>query len=105
MAISNLVTTIRAQLMGTGATKVWSWGSHAWAQIDEMTLQFKVQGRHFHGHVRIAYDEGYDLYVIHFGHWRNRQWKNIETIDGVYFDQMVDIIDQKVEYISAYGNR
>lgn len=105
MEVSNIVKTIRAQLFASGAMKVWSWGSHAWMQMDELTLQFKVQGRHFHGHVRVAYDEGYDLYNIHFGHWRNRQWKDLETIDGVYCDQMVDMIDQKVEYVAAYGSR
>lgn len=102
MAISNVVKIIRAQMMGTGALKVGSWGAHAWAQIDQMTLQFKVNGRHFQGHVRIAYDEDYDQYVICFGRWRNRQWQNIETINNVNFDQMVDLIDQKVEYIKAY---
>ena len=105
MDTSNIVKTIYAQMMATGRQKVWSWGAHAWMKMNESTLQFKVQGRHFRGHVRIAYDEGDDLYTIHLGHWRNRQWKNIETIDGVYCDSMVDIIDQKVEYISQYQNR
>lgn len=101
MDTSNIVKTIYAQMMATGREKVWSWGAQ-WRRIDELTLQFKVQGHHFHGHVRIAYDEGDDLYVIHFGHWRNHQWKNI---DGIYWDSMVDIIDRKVEYISLYQNR
>src|SRR3990167_817167 len=105
MTISIIVKTIRDQLFASGATKVWSWGAHAWIQMDALTLQFKVQGRHFHGHVRIAYDEGDDLYIIHFGHWRNRQWKNLETIEGVYCDTMVDFIDKKVEYIDKYKNR
>ena len=105
MAISYIVQTIRSQLMASDAQKVWSWGAHAWAQIDDLTLQFKVQGHHFKGHVRIVYDEGDDLYIIQFGHWRNYQWKNIESIDGVYCDMMVDIIDQRVEYIPAYGRR
>ncbi len=103
MEISNSVKTIHAQLLGSAKMKVWSWGAHAWMQMDTLTLQFKVQGHHFSGHVRIAYDEGDDLYNIHFGHWRNRQWKNIETIEGVYCDQMVDVIDRKVEYVAEYG--
>lgn len=105
MVISQIVQTIRDQLFASGAMKVWSWGSHAWMQMDELTLQFKVQGRYFHGHVRVAYDEGDDLYNIHFGHWRNRQWKNVETVEGVYCDQMVEIIDWKVEYVKEYGGR
>lgn len=104
MEISSVVKTIRAQLMASGQMKVWSWGAHAWMMMDKDTLQFKVQGHHFRGHVRIAYDEGDDLYSIHFGHWRNRQWKNLKTVGGIYCDQMVDVIDQKVEYIDQYAN-
>ena len=105
MPVSNIVKIIHQQLFASGAKKVFSWGAHAWRAIDENTLQFKVQGRHFNGHVRVVYDASYDLYNIYFGYWRNRQWKNLENIDGVYCDQMVNIIDQKVEYIDAYGNR
>lgn len=105
MEILNVVKTIQMQLFGTGREKVWSWGAHAWIAISENTLQFKVQGHHFKGHVRVEYNVGDDLYDIHFGHWRNRTWKNLETIDGVYFDQMVDFIDQKVEYIVEYNGR
>lgn len=105
MEISNVVKTIRAQLMASGPVIVFSWGAHAWTMIDENTLQFKVQGNHFIGHVRIEYNVGDDLYDIHFGHWKDHQWNNLETIDGVFCDQMVDVIDQKVEYIDQYKHR
>lgn len=102
MAISNVVKTIRSQLYASGQMMVWSWGAHDWMAMDENTLQFKVQGHHFKGHVRIAYDEGDDLYNIHFGHWKSRQWHNLSTIDAVYCDEMVYLIDDKVERIDQY---
>ena len=73
MAVSNVVKTIQSQLYASGQMKVWSWDAHQWMAMDEHTLQFKVQGRHFTGHVRIVYTEGDDLYNICFGHWKNRQ--------------------------------
>ena len=101
---SHIVNTIRHQLFACGFHKVGSWGPHQWMMIDEYTLQFKVQGHHYRGHVRIEYNKGCDLYDIHFGDWHHYEWRNHETIEGIYFDEMVDVIDQKVEYIPAYQN-
>ena len=96
MAVSTIVKTILAQMAATGKEKVWSWGASEFHQIDDLTLQFTVCGHLFQGHVRIFYDEGNDSYVIHFGHSKSSQWKNIETIDDIYWDNIVDVIDQKV---------
>lgn len=103
--VTTYIKIIHSQLFATGAMKAFSWGAHAWCAIDEYTLQFKVQGRHFKGHVRIAYNINDDLYEIHFGHWHNQQWGNLESISGVYCDQMTNFIDEKVEYVSEYKNR
>lgn len=105
MKVTSLVKTIQIQLLSMGRMKIWSWGAHAWTKIDENTLQFKVQGHHFKGHVRIEYIVGYDLYSIHFGHWKNNRWNNLETIEDVFFDQMLDLIDLRVEYIAEYNDR
>ena len=104
MEVSNVVKTIRSQLYASGEIIIGSWGAHDWMAMDENTLQFKVQGHHFKGHVRIAYDEDYDLYDIHFGHWKHHQWHNLSTIESVYCDEMIYLIDDKVEYIDQYKN-
>ena len=38
-----------------------------------------------------------DLYDIEF-----IRGKKTETVNGIYFDEMVDVIDKRVEYIPAY---
>lgn len=105
MELSNIAKAIRDQLITSNRVIVFSWGANGWAMIDENTLQFKVQGNHFIGNVRIKYNIADDLYDIHFGHWKNNQWNNLETIYGVYCDQMVEVIDHRVEYIDQYRHR
>lgn len=104
------VREILNQLQGMGGYKLMSWGADGWTQFsmnNNPTLQFKVRGHHHKGHVRIELDRGRDVYNIHFGKWNRtkREWTNKETETHVYFDQMVDVIDKKVEYIPRYEDR
>ena len=106
MSELRVVNEIRNQIYAFGTAKVWSWGAHAWKAINRETLQFKVRGHHFKGQVRVELDVVKDLYKVHFGHYSTAypgRWKNIETIEDVYFDSLTDLIDERVEYIKAYG--
>jgi hypothetical protein len=96
-----IAKTIRQQLYSTGFLKVASWGAHAFYAI-ENGLQFYVKGRHFKGHVRIIYDYGNDLYNILFGEFKQKEWHGVKCFEGIYFDQMVNLIDREVEYIPEY---
>ena len=100
------VQEIHHQLTGLGGFVAMSWGCHQWMGVsmnNNPTLQFKVQGYLFHGHVRIELDRGRDVYNIHFGKYTKttKNWKNIKTVEHVYFDQMVGIIDSHVEREAA----
>ena len=107
----NIVKTIKDQLFMTheNAMKVWSWGTHKWIRKDEYTLAFKVNAHRFSGFISIKLNAK-DLYDITF--FKNKTLKDFinnpkqsfdfEKIDDVYFDQMVDIIDDKIEKLSAY---
>ena len=74
-------------------------GAHQWRSIDDKTLQFAVQGWHFTVHVRIVYICGSDTYTIQFGHFKSGQWLMLEELEEVYFYQMIEIIDNRVENI------
>src|ERR1700722_6464514 len=84
--------TIQAQLFGISKTKVWSWGSHKWKVI-ENGLSFKCSGFLFTGVVSITLTV-FDTYKIQF----IKAKKVIEEYNDVYFSEMVDIIDNYVEY-------
>lgn len=112
-----IVKEIQRQLF-VSKYKVMSWGAHAWKSILPLngwgvkgaTLQFKVEGRHFKGHVRIELNEGNDTYNVHFGRFgrqyaNSKMWLNLETFTGIYCDTMAELIDHKVEYVPIYGDR
>lgn len=90
-----IANTIRQQLYGMGKVRVWSWGSHAWTAINN-GLSFKVQGFKFKGVVRIVLMPS-DTYKIEFVK-SNTVVK--ECLD-VFFDEMVNVIDDFVEYTGA----
>ena len=71
---------------------IWSWGFNSPVAIND-GLRFKVQGFKFRGVVEVFYNEGQDLFDVNFikaGH-------TVKTIDGVFFDTLVDTIDYYVE--------
>jgi hypothetical protein len=99
---SEIVKTIYQQLMTLGKIIVWSWGAHNWTEINPTTLQFTVDGALFSGHVRIEYDEGLDLYNIHYGFFVLGKWVNIKTEEGIYFDMLIEQIDVFVETLIVH---
>ena len=90
-----IMTILKTQLI-----IVWSWGFHQPVAI-ENGLQFKVQGYKFRGVVSIVYNEGRDLFDVSF----IKANKVVNTIEGVFFDMLVDTIDDFVEKTSDYDQR
>ena len=90
-----IMTILKTQLM-----VVWSWGFHQPVAI-ENGLQFKVQGFKFRGIVEVVYNEGRDLFDVRF----LKRNKVVNTIEGVFFDSLVEVIDDFVEKTSDYKER
>ena len=79
---------------------MWSWGFNSPIAI-ENGLRFKVQGFKFHGVVEVTYNEGSDLFDVYF----IKAGKVVKTIDGVFFDMLVETIDHYVEKTADYEER
>ena len=90
-----IMSILKTQLM-----VVWSWGFHQPVAI-ENGLQFKVQGFKFRGIVEVVYNEGRDLFNVRF----LKANKVVNTIEGVFFDMLVDVIDRYVEKTDDYQKR
>ena len=90
-----IMTILKTQLM-----VVWSWGFHQPVAI-ENGLQFKVQGFKFRGIVEVVYNEGSDLFDLSFV----KRNKVVKSIDGVFFDSLVEVIDDFVEKTADYEQR
>lgn len=90
-----IMRILKAKLM-----VVWSWGFNSPMAIPN-GLRFKVQGFKFRGVVEVVYNEGRDLFEVSFV----KRGKVVEVVDDIYFDMLVDVIDNKVEKTSDYEKR
>ena len=79
---------------------IFSWGFNTPIAIAN-GLRFNVQGFKFKGIVEIEYNEGTDLFNVHF----LKNGKVVESIKDVYIDSLVDVIDYKVERVANYNER
>ena len=92
-----IMTILKTQLM-----VVWSWGFHNPVALpNNEGLRFNVQGFKFNGVVEVVYDEGWDLFNVRF----IKGGKVIDTVEEVYLDGLVDVIDDYVEKTSDYNER
>ena len=85
----------------TQPTIIASWGFQN-PEVITLGLRFQVNGFLHSGLVEIRYNEGADLFDIYLIGDDN-QIK--ETIEEIYFDQLVEVIDNHVEYIEDYIQR
>jgi len=81
-----------------GAGGVMSWGFRSPMNLDNRGLQFKVNGHHHSGDVLITLD-GSDTYTVFI---INNRGRVLDTFEGVYFDDLFTIIDNRIERIAEY---
>lgn len=82
-------------------TILMSWGFESPVVI-RLGLRFKVNGFLHSGVVEVRYDEGADLFDIYL---IDKDCVNKETLEGIYFDQLVEVIDDHVERVDNYNER
>ena len=90
-----IMSILKTQLM-----VVWSWGFSSPMAVNN-GLRFKVQGFKFCGVVEVVYNEGSDLFDVSF----IKAGKVIMTIDSVFFDMLISVIDNYVEKTADYDER
>ena len=76
----------------------WSWGVSQRVNFQNKGLGLKVSGHHHKGWVLItlSYMDTYSVHIV------SNKGEVLETIDEVYFDMLVDIIDRRIERIKDY---
>ena len=82
-------------ILKTNLTVVFSWGFHNPIALHN-GLKFRVNGFKHKGWVSVVYNAATDLFDITL---TNR--KGSETIEGIYLDNLIDVIDYRVEYTGA----
>ena len=81
-----------------------SWGiCFASVKTLENGTEFHVQGFKMMGYVKVEYDEGSDTFTVTLTPDDNL--KNRITIENVYLDNLISVIDENVEYCEGYETR
>lgn len=88
-------------ILRTNLNIVWSWGFNS-PKPTQNGLSFKVQGFLHKGWVLVEYNESYDLFDIKL---LTDQLKEVKSIEGIYVNQLVDVIDDIVECCDNYEQR
>lgn len=99
---------IQQQLLHANKIIVGSWGVSKWYAVSNNTLGMRVTARYLNGFVCISLDEGQDLYDISF--YSNKDISDMlihpvmpyKPIKGVYCDQLLEFIDNRIERIPDY---
>jgi len=80
---------------------MYSWGFNSPKAISNGLL-FRVNGFKHKGYVSVNYNEGKDLFDVFLF---NPQMVIVKKIESVFFDELVEIIDEAVERVTDYENR
>ena len=101
MIVNNRMAEYIYSILLMNPTILMSWGFQSpW--VIQNGLSFLVNGFKHIGKVSILYNDGLDLFDIFLLDENN---KTVDTINMVYFDQLVEVIDERVEKTDDYNNR
>lgn len=87
-------------ILKTQLTIIMSWGIDPGSiKVVDLGIQFHVQGFKHTGYVKVALNEGKDLFEISL---LSDDGECVKFLDEVYLDMLVDTIDQAVEKTEDY---
>jgi len=91
-------TSETVKVLTHNKTIYWSWGVSKLFNCDNKGLFLKVNGHHHKQYVLItlSWDDTYKVDYL------NRNLKVIDTQKDIYFDQLVEFIDNRIERIGEY---
>ena len=90
-------------ILKTQLTIIMSWGIDPGSiKVVDLGIQFHVQGFKHTGYVKVALNEGKDLFEISL---LSDDGECVKFLDEVYLDMLVDTIDQAVEKTEDYEER
>ena len=90
-------------ILKTQLTIIMSWGINPGSiKVVDLGIQFHVQGFKHTGYVKVALNEGKDLFEISL---LSDDGECVKFLDEVYLDMLVDTIDLAIERTEDYEER
>ena len=92
----SIATNILTQIKTLDPRATWAWGAKDFVATKNGLL-FKSSGMvKWKGYVHITLDEAQDLYNIEFYKKSSGVWKEVARVEGIFADQLVELIDSQV---------
>lgn len=88
------------QLLKGSGSIFWSWGVSKLINYNNEGLLLRVHGNHHNGWVFVILGWN-DTYTVHY---LNQRYNVVSTSTDIYFDMLVDEIDNRVERIESYND-
>lgn len=76
----------------------WSWGVSKKVNLNNKGIILKVSGKHHKGWVLVTlgWEDLYKVYIV------SNKGDIINEYEGIFFDQLVEVIDNRIEKIPDY---
>lgn len=92
----SIAQTILGQIKAVDPRAIGAWGAKDFVNTG-LGLRFKTTGLvRWKGYVHVVYDEGADLYNVEFLRVRAGKVKRDKVAEGIFAEQLVDVIDEQV---------
>mgnify|MGYP001125031219 CR=1 FL=1 len=92
----SIAKTILQQIKTIDIWAMGAWGAKELVAMED-GLKFKTSGAvRWKGYVYVQYDYGNDLYNVVFAKIRKMEWKVQEKVEGVFVEDLVNVIEAKV---------
>lgn len=86
-----------------GHKALYMLGAQHIAYDKDGSLSFKIRGSRKFTHIKVSYDRGKDLYNLTFTKAKGDKISNEEKLEGIYNDQLHEIIEKKTELYTSLG--
>jgi len=91
------------QILTSKRMIIWSWRFQNPKSLpNDEGLIFHVNGFKHNGFVKVIYNEGKDLFVVIL---LDNEHTELQRMENVFFDMLVDVIDEAVERTTDYDER
>jgi len=95
--MTTVAKTIIRQIKRLDPLAFTAWGAKEFVEMRN-GLKFKTSGLcKWKGYVYVKYNEGLDMYDIEFAKVHKLEWKREKEVTGLFYDQLIDVIDGVVK--------
>jgi hypothetical protein len=104
--VSEITETIITQMGGVGRLVKFTGAYNFIDHGNGLSFKFDNVTDKKINYCKVTYDEGEDLYNLEFGFIRGLNYKKVKEMEGIYFDQLIDIFEEETRmYLTLFPRK